>query len=84
MVGARIKAYLTENGIKQTFLAAQTVNIQDHLEDIAEKLSTTPVTTLMEELIDKAISFGLKLLGALAIYLIGAWLIRKIKSISFR
>ena len=68
------------------FISAQidSLNIQDHLEDIAEKLSTTPVTTLMEELIDKAISFGLKLLGASAIYLIGAWLIRKIKSMTGR
>lgn len=61
-----------------------TVDIQQHIAAVAEKLSTTPVTTLVSELIDKAVHFGLKLLAALAIYLIGAWIIRKIKTIIAR
>ncbi|MBO5499033.1 MAG: mechanosensitive ion channel [Bacteroidales bacterium] len=61
-----------------------TIDVQQHIAAVAEKLSTTPVTTLVSELIDKAVNFGLKLLAALAIYLIGAWIIRKIKTIIAR
>lgn len=57
------------------------LDIQKELAAVAEKLSTTTVTDLMSELMDKAISFGLKVLAALAIYLIGAWAIRKIKNV---
>lgn len=57
------------------------LNVQEHLAAVAEKLATTPVTTLVSELIDKAVNFGLKLLAALAIYLVGAWVIRKVKGI---
>ncbi len=61
-----------------------TLDIQAHLEAVSEKLSTTTVTDLAAELMDKAVAFGLKLLAALAIYLIGAWAIRKIKGIVAR
>lgn len=57
------------------------LNVQEHLAAVAEKLATTPVTTLVSELIDKAVNFGLKLLAALAIYLVGAWVIRKVKGV---
>ena len=63
---------------------ADSLNVQQHLEAVAEKLSTTPVTTLVSEIIDKAVNFGFKLLAALAIYLIGAWIIRKIKNLVAR
>lgn len=54
------------------------------LEAIAEKITTTPTNELIGELIDKAVSFGLKVLAALIIYGIGAWLIRKVKNILAR
>ena len=57
------------------------LDVQKELAAVAEKLSTTTVTDLMAELIDKAVAFGLKVLAALAIYLIGAWAIRKIKNL---
>ncbi len=57
------------------------LDVQQELAAVAEKLSTTTVTDLLSELLDKAVSFGLKVLAALAIYLIGAWAIRKIKGI---
>lgn len=60
------------------------LDVQEQLAVVAEKLSTTPVTTLVSELIDKAVAFGLKLLAALAIYLVGAWVIRKVKTIVTR
>ncbi len=57
------------------------LDVQAQLDVLVEKLSTTPVTTLLEELVDKAISFGLKVLAAMIIYLIGVWFIRKIKNV---
>lgn len=54
------------------------------LAAIAEKITTTPTNELLGELLDKAVSFGLKVLAALIIYGIGAWLIRKVKNILTR
>lgn len=59
---------------------ADTLNqIQAEIAAVAEKLATTPASDLFAGLIEKAISFGLKILAALIIYSVGAWLIRKIK-----
>ena len=60
------------------------LNVAEELAALSEKLSTTTVTELMSKLLDKAVAFGLKLLAALAIYLVGAWAIRKIKGIVAR
>lgn len=54
--------------------------IQMELSTVVEKLSTTPFEVIVSELIDKAISFGIKVLAAVLIYMAGAWLIRKIKN----
>ena len=56
-----------------------TLNIQLAIDTLAEKLSTTPVTVLVSELIDKAVTFGLKVIAALIIYSIGIWVIRRSK-----
>lgn len=56
-----------------------TLDIQLAIDTLAEKLSTTPVTVLVSELIDKAVAFGLKVIAALIIYSIGIWVIRRIK-----
>lgn len=56
-----------------------TLDIQLAIETLAEKLSTTPVTVLVSELIDKAVTFGLKVIAALIIYSAGIWVIRRIK-----
>ena len=56
-----------------------TLDIQLAIETLAEKLSTTPVTVLVSELIDKAVAFGLKVIAALIIYSVGIWVIRRIK-----
>lgn len=47
--------------------------------EIMEILRNTPPRELVEEMITSAIKFGIKVLIALVIYLIGAWLIRKFK-----
>lgn len=54
-------------------------NIQAELAAVAEKIATTPFSELLAIVGDKAISFGLKVLVALALYFVGGWLIRKIK-----
>ena len=60
---------------------ADTLNIQEKIDNLVYKLETTPATDLLSELTDKAVSFGLKVLAALVIYTVGVWLIRKIKKV---
>lgn len=52
--------------------------------EIAEILRNTPPKELVEEMIASFIKFGIKVLVALVIYFIGAWLIRKFKRIIAR
>ncbi|MBQ9193059.1 MAG: mechanosensitive ion channel [Bacteroidales bacterium] len=47
--------------------------------EIMEILRNTPPKELVEEMITSVIKFGIKVLFALVIYLVGAWLIRKFK-----
>ena len=61
--------------------AADTLNLQKATAEFVEKIASTPADQLFSEFLDKAIAFGLKVLAALVIYLVGAWLIRKIKKI---
>ena len=66
--------------ILQTTAPADTLNrVQAELAAVAEKLATTPADELLGELVDKAVSFGLKVLAALLIYMLGTWIIRKSK-----
>ena len=58
--------------------------VHAELAAVAEKIATTPTNELIGELMDKALTFGLKLLAAFVIYCIGAWLIRKVKAILAR
>ena len=46
---------------------------------VADKIANTPTSELFTELLDKAVSFGIKVLVAVALYFIGGWLIRRIK-----
>ena len=56
-------------------------SLQAELAAAAEKIATTPTSELLSDLMDKALSFGLKVLAALAIYFVGAWLIKKIRNL---
>ena len=47
--------------------------------EIAEILRNTPPKELIEEMVTSFIKFGIKLVFALILYFIGAWLIRKSK-----
>ena len=61
---------------------ADTLNqIQAEIAEIAYKIANTPTDVLIKDLVDSSVSFGLKVLAALVIYYIGAWLIRKIRRI---
>ena len=68
--------------ILQTKAPADTLNkVQAEFAAVAEKIATTPADELLGELLNKAIDFGLKVMAAFLIYLVGAWFIRKIKGI---
>lgn len=71
-----------------TFLQTTTVdpntviNVNDSLKavttDIIDKVKDDP-NTFLQDLLQSAIDFGLKLVAALAIYVVGAWIIRRVK-----
>lgn len=46
---------------------------------VADKIANTPTSELFAELLDQIVSFGIKVLVAVALYFIGGWLIRRIK-----
>ena len=48
---------------------------------LVETLKTTPKDELLEGTLSSVASFGLKVLLAIAIYIVGAWLIRKVKKL---
>ena len=52
---------------------------QENAKETIEHLTSTPIEELLPELVRQAISFGIKVLIALLIYFIGAWLIKKIR-----
>lgn len=54
--------------------------VQAGIAEFAEKITNTPTEVLIENMVGKAIGFGLKVLAAIIIYLLGAWIIRKIKA----
>lgn len=69
-------------GILQvTTTVSDSTSIHNKAEQVMEMIKTTPAEVLLTDLIESIISFGLKVLAALAIYFVGAWLIRKIKNL---
>ena len=64
--------------ILQTNLNADSLAVKR--QDIVETIKTTPPDQLIDNLINQAIQFGLKVLAALLIYIIGAWIIRMVKN----
>ena len=58
------------------------INVNDTLKAVTSNLITQvkeDPNTFLQDLLQSAIDFGLKLLAALAIYIVGAWLIKKVK-----
>ena len=58
-----------------------TLDLRGDTEKFIQKVTTTPTEDLLKELLSDMIQFGLKVLAALAIYFVGAWIIKKIKKI---
>ncbi len=58
--------------------------VQTGIVELVEKVTTTPTTELLKDMVNAGVSFGLKLIAAFLIYFIGAWLIRRIKGILSR
>lgn len=58
--------------------------IEESAREAIEHIATTPLEDLIPEFINGVIHFGIKVLIALLIYLIGAWLIRKIRGMLHR
>ena len=60
---------------------ADSLDLKGSAEKFVEKVTTTPADVLLKELGNDALQFGLKVLAALAIYFIGAWVIKRIKKL---
>ena len=58
---------------------AKVSQFENSAKETLEKLATTPIEELIPQIIEDIIRFGLKVLLALLIYFIGAWLIKKIR-----
>lgn len=61
--------------------AIDSLDLKKSAIEVAEKIATTPADQLLSDLFDKILAFGLKLLAAIAIYLLGAWLIKRVKAV---
>lgn len=61
--------------------ANDTTNISQSVAENLQKLASTPLDQILADFGDKAIGFGLKVLAALIIYGIGAWLIKRVKNL---
>lgn len=61
-----------------------TLDVEAKVTEVIETVKNTPADVLIGDMLDKIVSFGLKVLAALALYFIGIWLIRKIKKMLHR
>ena len=62
-------------------IPADSLDLKGSAKKFVEKVTTTPADVLLKELGSDALQFGLKVLAALAIYFIGAWVIKRIKKL---
>ena len=58
--------------------------VQSEIVSVAEKIANTPADQLIGEFVSDVIGFCLKVLVAFLIYIVGAWLIRRVKKILTR
>ena len=54
-------------------------HFKSQMETMVQTIQTTPADELLAELVQKAIHFGIKVVIAILIYIVGAWLIKVIK-----
>ena len=50
-------------------------HFKSQMETMVQTIQTTPADELLAELVQKAIHFGIKVVIAILIYIVGAWLI---------
>ncbi len=55
--------------------------VQAEIAAVIDKVNNSSASELALEFVDKAVSFGLKLLAAFLIYIVGAWIIKRIKNV---
>lgn len=60
------------------------IDIEKNAEKLFEKVTTTPIDQLLQDMLHDAIVFGLKVVAALLIYIAGAWLIKRVKKMLVR
>lgn len=65
--------------ILQIIPPADSVDVGTKVTEVIETIRNTPSEILMGDLIDKLVSFGVKVIAAILLYFVGAWIIRKIK-----
>lgn len=70
--------FLQVQGLTTENIMAQTDSVKASFEHFAKGLISNPTDTL-QSLGEDLLQFGLKLLAAIAIYLIGAWIIRRVR-----
>ena len=58
--------------------------VQSEIVSVAEKIANTPADQLIGEFVSDVIGFCLKVLVAFLIYIVGAWLIRRVEKILTR
>ncbi len=68
----------TEAPIAEKISADSLITKGSHL---VETIKSTPANELLEGTLSAVAKFGLKLILAIAIYIVGAWLIRKVKKV---
>ena len=58
-----------------------TIDFAGNMAEMAQKIATTPKEQLIHDFIQDAIQFGIKVIFAILIYLVGAWIIKRILKI---
>ena len=56
-----------------------TLKVEERITEVLETVRNTPTDVLIGDFLDKIVNFGLKVIAAIILYIVGAWLIRKIK-----
>lgn len=55
-----------------------TIDFAGNMAEMAQKIATTPKEQLIHDFIQDAIQFGIKVIFAILIYLVGAWIIKRV------
>jgi small conductance mechanosensitive channel len=60
---------------------ADTLNVEAKITEVIETVKNTPIEILVREVLNDIVIFGLKVIAAIILYLIGIWIIRRIKRV---